>query len=147
MTAFLDSSALVKRYADEAGAEEIRAIQGGVVCAIARVEVPAALWRKHRLGQLDARHAAVLVEQFEWEWLGDGDTQPLFAAVAVNDRVLTDAARACSRHGLRAYDAVQLAAAAAAREADPSLTTFACFDSALADTARREGFTPLPARV
>ena len=146
MTVFLDSSALVKRYADEAGAEEIRAIQGGVVCAIARVEVPAALWRKHRLGELVAHHTAVLVDQFEWEWLGDGDAEPLFAAVAVNDRVLAEAARACSRYGLRAYDALQLAAAAAAREADPSVTTFACFDRQLAATALQEGFALLPAR-
>ena len=84
MTVFLDSSALVKRYADEVGARgDPSRSEGGVVCAIARVEVPAALWRKHRLGELDARHTAVLVDQFEWEWLGDGDAEPLFAAVAV----------------------------------------------------------------
>lgn len=145
MTVFLDSSALVKRYADETGAEEIRAIQSGVVCAIACVEVPAALWRKQRLGELDARHVAVLVEQFEWDWLGDDDTEPVFAAVAVNDHVLVKAARACSRHGLRAYDAVQLAAAGLAREADPSITTFACFDRSLAEAAWQEGFAVLPA--
>lgn len=144
MSVFVDSSALVKRYADEPGADVVRALESCVVCAIARVEVPAAIWRKHRLCELDAADAAVLVEQFEWEWLGDEDTEPLFAAVAVNDRVLDGAARACSRHGLRAYDAVQLAAAIAARDADPSLTTVACCDRDLADAARLEAFTVIP---
>lgn len=144
MSVFVDSSALVKRYADEPGADLVRSLENCVVCAIARVEVPAAIWRKHRLGELDATDAAVLVDQFEWEWHGDQDTEPVFAAVAVRDRVLGDAARACSRHGLRAYDAVQLAAATAARDADPSLTTFACYDHELVDAARREGFQTLP---
>lgn len=144
MTVFLDSSALVKRYADEPGAELIRSLGAGVACAIARVEVPAAIWRKHRLGELEARAAATLVELFESEWLGDGADWPLFAAVAVTDSVLEEAARACARHGLRAYDALQLAAALAARAAAPEIERFACFDRELADAARREGFALVP---
>jgi hypothetical protein len=144
VTVFLDSSALVKRYADEPGAGLVRALDDGVVCAIARVEVPAALWRKHRLGELDAEDASVLVQQFEWEWRGDVATNPLFAVVALTDSVLDEAARACARHGLRAYDAVQLGAAVAARRADPDITTFACYDHELAGAALQEGFAVLP---
>ena len=59
MSVFADSSALVKRYADEPGADEVRALPLLVVCALARVEVPAALWRKVRTGQLSAPDAAV----------------------------------------------------------------------------------------
>jgi predicted nucleic acid-binding protein len=144
VTTFLDSSALVKRYADEPGADEIRALGGGVNCAIARVEVPAAIWRKHRLGELDVRDAAALVAEFEWEWAGDGETESLFVAADVTDEVLEAAASACSRHGLRAYDAVQLAAALAARDAEPAISAFACFDAELVEAARREGFTVIP---
>ena len=144
MTCFLDSSALVKRCADEPGAEVIRAIEHGAACAIARVEVPAAIWRKHRLGELDRADAAVLVQHFEWEWLGDDQTGPLFAVVALANNVLDEAARACARHGLRAYDAVQLAAAIVARQADQEITTLACFDRELADAALQEGFELLP---
>ncbi len=47
---------------------------------------------------------------------------------------------AVARSRLRAHDAVQLAAALAARDADPTLEGFACFDGELAAVARLEGF-------
>jgi predicted nucleic acid-binding protein len=140
VTVFVDSSALVKRYADEPVADRVRALESAVVCAIARVEVPAAIWRKQRLGELAPADAAVLVEQFEWEWHGDDTTEPAFSVVGVNEAGLESAALACARHGLPAHDAVQLAAAMLARDADESLISFACFDRDLADAAAQEGF-------
>jgi hypothetical protein len=103
------------------------------------VEIPAALWRKHRLGELEAEDASVLVEEFEWDWHGGPSAEQRFAVVAVTDRILDEAARSVARHPLRAFHAVQLASALAARAADPELTTFACFDESLADAARAEG--------
>ena len=144
MSDFLDSSALVKRYADEDGVEHVRTIDSVVVCAVARVEVPAAIWRKHRLGELSAAHAALLVDEFAWEWHGDADADPVFAVISLTDDVLETAALACARHGLRAYDALQLAAALTAREADDTLTSFVCFDRELADAASQEGFATRP---
>ena len=61
--------------------------------------------------------------------------------MALSDGVLEEAALACARHALRAYDAVQLASALLARTADPSLSTFACFDLALSAAAAQEGFS------
>ncbi len=112
--------------------------------ALARVEVPSALWRKYRLGELAADDAAVLVEQFEWDWFGEPAREPVFAVLAVSAEILEEAARSVARHPLRALDAVQLASALVARVADSSLTGFACFDESLADAARAEGFTRLP---
>ena len=140
MSVFLDSSALVKRYADEPGAELIRSLGAGVACAIARVEVPAAIWRKHRIGELEAQAAATLVELFEWEWLGDEANGPLFVVVAVTDAVLDGAARDCAPPGGRAYPARPVAAARGPRAAAPEIERFACFDRQLADAAHREGF-------
>jgi hypothetical protein len=117
-----------------------------VVSGLARVETPAALWRKHRLGELSADDASVLVEEFEWDWHGEPGAEQRFAVVAVTDEILEEAARSVARHPLRAFDAVQLASALAARAADPEMTTFACFDEALADAALAEGFRLLPAR-
>ena len=114
-----------------------------VVSGLARVEVPAALWRKHRLGELSAADAAVLVEEFEWDWFGEPGAEERFAVLGTTDVVLDEAARAVARYPLRAFDAVQLASALAARTADAGLTTFACFDVGLADAARAEGFTIL----
>jgi predicted nucleic acid-binding protein len=57
--------------------------------------------------------------------------------------VIDDAAHLVAVHLLRAYDAVQLATARAVRAADPSCTTFACFDQQLAQAAAAEGFAEL----
>jgi hypothetical protein len=54
--------------------------------------------------------------------------------------LLAAAASLLPRHGLRAYDAVQLASAFAAREADPLCSVFACFDRALNEAAEANGF-------
>jgi hypothetical protein len=114
-----------------------------VVSALARVEVPAALWRKRRLGELSAEDTAALVEEFEWDWFGEPDREPSFAVVDITVKILEEAAQSVARYPLRAFGAVQLSSALAARTADPSLTTFACFDQALADAAGAEGFTLL----
>jgi hypothetical protein len=107
-----------------------------VVSGVARVEVPAALWRKHRLDELSAEDAAVLLAAFEADWLGGA----AFAVVGVRDDILDTAAHAVAIHPLRSFDAIQLASALTARSADPDLTEFACFDARLAAAAAAEGF-------
>lgn len=144
MSVFADSSALVKLYADEARHEEVRSLAPLVISQVARVEVPAAVWRKHRMNELTAQDSAVLVAAFEADYSGTEEHPPRFAAVAVTTAVLDDAARLTGIHGLRAYDAVQLAAARAARSADDGCTDFAAFDGALRDAAAAEGFAILP---
>lgn len=145
MSTFADSSALVKLYADEPGREVVRRLEAIAVAEIARVEVPAAFWRKHRLGELDAADAQVLTADFEADWYGTAEDLPRFAPVVLLSRLLDDAARLCASHGLRAYDAVQLACALAARVADPSCSSFAAFDDALRSAAAAEGFDLCPA--
>lgn len=145
MKAFADSSALVKLYADEDGSEEVRALAAVVVAQLCRVEVPAALWRKQRLGELDAADAQVLTADFEADYHGDADAGPRFAVLAATIDVLDDAARLCAAHGLRAYDSVQLASALGARAADPQCSHLASFDRPLRRAAAAEGFALLPA--
>jgi predicted nucleic acid-binding protein len=137
VTAFADSSALVKLYADEAGAEIVRSTRLFVVSALARAEVPAAIWRKHRLGQLSAADAGVLTTAFEADWY---DAAGPFVPIAAVDAVLANAAALVGTHGLRAYDAVQLASAVAARAADADVDMVLCFDADLSEAAAREGF-------
>lgn len=115
-----------------------------VVSAIARVEVPAALWRKQRLDEVSADACALLVRAFEAD-LASGGAGTQLLAVALAGPVLDDAALLAARRGLRAYDAVQLACARAARRADPGIDTFACFDVALSAAAAAEGFVGLTA--
>lgn len=147
MSTFADSSALVKLYADEDGHERIRELMSVAVAQLARVEVPAALWRKQRMGELSAEDASVLTADFEADYFGTDSEPPRLAAVAATGRVLDEAARLCASRGLRAYDAVQLSSALAARRADESCSAFAAFDRALRTAAAAEGFGLVPSNL
>lgn len=146
MTVFADSSAIVKLYADEEDHAVVRALPLLVISALARVEVPAAMWRKHRMGEITADAVAVLVAEFEADCAGTEPEEPRLLEVAVTDDIVDAAARLVGVHGLRAYDAMQLATALAVREVDPDCGQFAAFDKSLRSAAAAEGFLLLPAR-
>jgi len=144
LSTFADSSALVKLYADEAGHEQVRGMVSIAVAQLARVEVPAALWRKQRMGELSANDARLLTADFEADYFGTDAEAPRFAAVIAAGSLLDEAARLCASHGLRAYDAVQLSSALAVRRVDGSCTEFAAFDRSLRTAAATEGFELVP---
>ncbi|MGH9000466.1 MAG: type II toxin-antitoxin system VapC family toxin [Acidimicrobiia bacterium] len=145
MSTFADASAVVKLYSDESGHEQVRDLVAVAIAQITRVEVPAALWRKHRMGNLDVHDAQVLTAEFEADYYGTADEeQPRFAVAGTTVEILDEAARLCAVHGLRAHDAVQLATAVAVRAADPTCLTVAAFDAALRSAAATEGFILLP---
>lgn len=144
-TVFADSSALVKLYADEAGCEQVRALREPLVCQLARVEVPAAIWRKRRTGELSVAAASILVADFEADYFGTPDRPARFVPLTLRPDVLEAASRLAGVHGLRAYDAVQLATACAASTVVPDCRTFAAFDNDLRAAAAAEGFRLLPA--
>lgn len=144
MIVYADSSALVKLYADESGSDLIRTIGEFAVSQVSRVEVPAALWRKSRMGVLPPRLTAALVGDFETDWFGDENGHQRFGIVRMTTLGLEDAARLTGVHGLRGYDAIQLASACAVRRADPTISTFAVFDTALREAADAERFLLLP---
>lgn len=142
---FADSSALVKLYADEPGAETVRSVGLLVASQLARVEVPAAIWRKHRIGELPAADAGVLVSAFEADYFGAGEEPPRFFVIRATSHILDQAARLVAAHGLRAYDAVQLASACLVKAAVPEGVTFLAFDKALCAAAAAEGLDMPPA--
>jgi uncharacterized protein len=144
LSTFADSSALVKLYADEAGHQHVRNMVSVAIAQLARVEVPAALWRKQRLGELSAEDARLLTADFEADYFGTDSEPPRFAAVVTSEIILDEAARLCASHGLRAHDAVQLSSALAVRRVDESCTEFAAFDRSLRTAAAAEGFEVVP---
>ncbi len=144
MTAFADSSALVKLYADEPGQKHVLAAEPLVLSQLARVEVPSAIWRKQRVGELDVNDAQVLTAAFEADYFGDEGEFPRFLSLATTPAVLDEAARLCAVHGLRAYDAVQLSSALAARAAVPGCQALVAFDARLRGAAAAEGLDLLP---
>ncbi len=137
----------MKLYADEAGHEAVRELDTLVVSALARVEVPSALWRKTRTGELGDSAASLLVRAFEIDFHGDLDSTSRFTVVSLTESILVAAAREAARASLRAYDAVQLASALAVRNLDPLCGQFACFDTELRRAAVREDFLLLPETV
>jgi predicted nucleic acid-binding protein len=134
----------VKLYAEESGSAEMRGLVAPVISCLARVEVPAAIWRKSRSGELAATDAATLTAEFEADYYGDGADDARFIALSLPDQVLVDAAAIAASRGLRSYDAVQLASARAARSADPGCSSFACYDQDLRSAAAADGFGLIP---
>ena len=82
---------------------------------------------------------------FTADYAGTADSAARFLAVKVSDGILERAAELSGIHGLRAYDAVQLASALAVREIDERCTKFAAFDRDLTLAAASEGFEAFPA--
>ena len=144
MTVFADSSAVVASYADEPGGGVLASSSAVAVSALARVEVSSAFWRKHRLGELDAEQALMLSRRFERDLRGTTDGPPRYAIVGAGWAVLGEAAALAASAGLRAYDAMQLASAMAARRAAPTIGSFACLDTRLRDAAAAHGFRLIP---
>jgi len=114
-----------------------------VVSCLARVEVPAALWRKQRLREISSEDAELLSAAFAADYRGTVDDAARFAVIALTEAILEAGAEACAVHGLRAYDGIQLATAVAARGADAGCARFVCFDADLSAAAGRVGFDTL----
>ena len=115
-----------------------------LVSALARVEVAAALWRKHRTGEVEFDDAQLLNRAFAADYAGTPEKPPRFRAVTVTAGTIERAAELAGTHGLRAYDAVQLACALATRAVDKNCTMLASFDRELTRAAVVEGFETLP---
>jgi hypothetical protein len=104
-----------------------------VTWALTVVEVTGAIERRARQGALANDTRRDLLQRLRSAAMSWDEVIDLLP-------VRTRALSILARHSLRAADAMQLAAAAAVAEGDPSSLTFVCLDRALADVAEREGF-------
>lgn len=142
MNLYLDSSALVKRYVAEAGSRDVRSAVAEAAynstSLISRAEVSAALARAVRLGALSTRAGRACQEAFLLDW-------PSVIRVEINESIVAQAGSLAWQHGLRGYDAVQLASALAWKAALGGVVTIATFDKQLWAAASAEGLTPFPA--
>jgi predicted nucleic acid-binding protein len=108
---FLDTSALVKRYAAEPGTVWVTSLiapAAGNLILVARitgVETVAAIARKRKGSLLSPAVATTALTALRKELSG------LFLIVEVTAALLTAATDLAEKHALRGYDAVQLAAA------------------------------------
>ena len=138
MILYLDTSALVKLFVEEAHSAEVRtATRLAGICATSRIayaEALAALARREREG-LDPALAQEIRDLFEAKW-------PDFLVVEVSRPITVRAAGLARSHALRASDAVHLAAAQEIFETAPDLV-FACFDDRLNLAAKAQGMRTL----
>ena len=105
---FFDSSAVVKRYARETGTAWVQTLAAQhyvFLVRITEVEVIAAIERRKRIGTLTAPDAAAAIAVFRAHLASE------YAMVDVTRLLIGQAAGLAEMHGLRAYDALQLASA------------------------------------
>jgi uncharacterized protein len=141
MIAYLDASALVKRYVVEAGSEAVAQLlteaKAVGTATISFVEVVAALGKALRLGGLDRQEAEAARGAFRTDW-------PDLMRLPVTPPLLDRAADLAWQLGLRGYDAVQLAAAVSWQEALETPITLATFDRQLWQASRQVGLPVFP---
>jgi uncharacterized protein len=145
---YLDTSALVKLYVREPGTDTMLRLANGVpqdqmlILALAPLEFRSAVRRREREGDVTTREVDALLELFE-EHLSR-----VFVRHPITDRTLEIASRVIDDHGLRAYDALQLAGCLALLVPGSvgKSPTFICADDALLRAADSEGlpvFNPI----
>ncbi|MEN3335636.1 MAG: uncharacterized protein V7641_5001 [Blastocatellia bacterium] len=108
---FFDTSAVVKRYANETGSPWVQQITDPAlshfiyIARITEVEVASAITRRLRAGSLSSSDARVGMTNFRYDFMHQ------YRIVEILPVLTSRAASLVQTHGLRAYDAVQLAAA------------------------------------
>lgn len=138
MILYLDSSALVKLYVAEPGVKRVRAAvaEAAACCThlIAYVEVRAALARAFRMQRVTLESLAAHRREFDATW-------ERLDVVVPDTAMVRRAGDLAEHHGLRGYDSVHLAAAAAILERVGGAVPFrmAVFDGDLASAARAIG--------
>jgi uncharacterized protein len=140
---YADSSVLVKRHLREAGTDWFAAVAdpatGNTILTaqISQVEVISALQRRVRNGELDVSDAVRLGDDFQALCVAE------YRLIALTAPVIERACLLLAHHPLRAYDAVQLAAALIAQEALIAVgvagMTFLSADHRLLNAAVAEG--------
>ena len=140
---FFDSSALVKRYVVETGSAWVKGLtdsQAGnsiIVVRITWVEVLSAFGRRQREGSLTATEVVETIDKFRSE------LNSQYRAIEVDQALFERAGELVVQYPLRAYDAMQLAAAMRVRSIvslmpDTQLV-FVSADDRLLQIAQTEG--------
>lgn len=145
MTLYLDTSALVKLYVEEAGSDDvlgwIAAADATWTSLVTYPEARSAFGRRHRERALSQLEHEKLLGQLDQDW-ADLDLVHVDPVLALAAGVL------CTKHGLRGFDAIQLASAMYARALATDEFAAVTYDPVLARAMRAEGLQVLgaPAR-
>jgi predicted nucleic acid-binding protein len=107
---YMDTSALVKRYARETGTDWVMSLADSAAQDLYTVRVTgpemiAALFRKARMKEVPLEEARRAAYNFRQDWMFQ------YLILEVSAGVASQAMELAEKHGLRGYDAVHLAAA------------------------------------
>ena len=142
---FVDSSGLVKRYVQEDGTRWVRSLtrrSPSTVIYVARitaVEVTSAVARRRKGRTITSQKASSILHRFRQHLAGR------YTVIEITPALFNEAMRLANTHALRAYDAVQLAAALEINQKEQDAgfarVTLISADQALNDAATAEGLT------
>ncbi len=135
MIAYLDTSSLVKLYAEEEGSPLVRELversELVATSVVAYAEARAALARQRREGGLIAAGYDRAKADFERDW-------PRYLTVEASEAVYRSAGDLAEKHHLRGFDSLHLASYLALYREGARQTRFSAFEEALNRAARKE---------
>ena len=136
---YLDTSALVKLYVREPGTDRMLQLANRTasnqlaVLALAQVEIWSALRRRERAREISRVAADQVLASFQRH------LESKFLRQAVTDAILDEACNLIDKHGLTAFDAIQLAGYFALRTASgKNIPTFVSADRELLHAAEAD---------
>jgi len=139
--AYLDASALVKRYLVERGSRETLDLTSRAelvaTSIVSRAEVAAGLAKAVRARMVASDVGRRAQRSFAGDW-------PDLLRVPVTEALVERAQTLAWEHGLRGYDAVHLGSALIWQESAGEAFVLATFDQQLWDAAKRTGLMPWP---
>ena len=141
MNLYLDTSALIKLYAIEPGASDVRALIQQVdlfaTARITRAEMAAALAKSIRMKIASRQQANRNFVAFQSDW-------PAIFCIEVSEIVVNQATLWAWDYNLRGYDAIHLAAAGVWQKAIDETVTIATFDRQLWTIAQQVSLAVYP---
>jgi uncharacterized protein len=129
MTLYLDTSSLVKLYADEPGSDQVRQdfseCTAGATSIVSYAEARAAFARRRREGLITASAFRLVKRDFDADW-------PAYLVVEPTIELCRTAGDLAERYQLRGFDSIHLATfLQIAQERQSVETRFSSFDRAL----------------
>ena len=144
MILYLDTSALLKKYFQETGSDEVIArwkeATGIVTSSVAYAEALASIHRKKREVKFNNDRFEKILHLFRRDWNS-------FIRVEVTDELNDWIDKVVSHYPLRGFDAIHLASALIVHDRLPEEFLFACYDNKLLQAAQSAGLQTLPERA
>ncbi len=144
MILYLDTSALLKKYFQETGSDEVisrwKEATGIVTSSVAYAEALASIYRKKREVKFNRGIFEKILHLFRRDWNS-------LIRVEVTDELNDWIDKMVSRYPLRGFDAIHLASALIVHDKLSENFLFVCYDNKLLQAAQSAGLKTLPERA